>query len=78
MLICKQKLYTFKIKNKMSRFPQYIICNLMILAFQHGKLLALPDGLHPTPPMGWSSWNTFFGPRDEETLMAQVNVRHLM
>ena len=20
----------------------------------------LPDGLHPTPPMGWTSWNTFF------------------
>ena len=34
---------------------------------------SLPDGLHPTPPMGWSSWNTFFGPGSEEQLMAQVN-----
>ena len=34
---------------------------------------SLPDGLHPTPPMGWSSWNTFFGPGSEEQLIAQVN-----
>ena len=33
---------------------------------------ALPDGLHPTPPMGWSSWNTFFGPGSEKQLMDQV------
>ncbi len=25
----------------------------------------LQDGLAPTPPMGWSSWNTFFADNDE-------------
>ena len=34
--------------------------------------LSLPDGLHPTPPMGWSSWNTFFGPGSEGQIIAQV------
>ncbi len=28
----------------------------------------LPDGLASTPPMGWSSWNTFFGDNDEEKM----------
>ncbi len=32
----------------------------------------LPDGLHPTPPMGWTSWNTFFQYNSEEKMISQV------
>lgn len=30
------------------------------------------DGLHETPPMGWSSWNTFSDKIDEEKIVATV------
>ena len=33
---------------------------------------AIPDGLHSTPPMGWTSWNAFFGYCNEGKMMAQV------
>ena len=47
---------------------QILLCMLNFVS----KSLSLHDGLHPTPPMGWSSWNTFFGPGSEEIIMAQV------
>ena len=34
---------------------------------------AILDGLHPTPPMGWTSWNTFFTHFNEEKMIGQVN-----
>ena len=27
------------------------------------------DDFHPTPPMGWSSWNTFFGEINEDKVI---------
>jgi len=33
---------------------------------------ALPDGLHPTPPMGWTSWNTFFENNTEAKMISQA------
>ena len=35
--------------------------------------LLLPDGLHRTPPMGWTSWNTFFEQNSEEKMISQVD-----
>ncbi|XP_023332001.1 alpha-galactosidase [Eurytemora carolleeae] len=32
----------------------------------------LPDGLHPTPPMGWTSWNTFFEFNSESKMISQA------
>ena len=46
-----------------------LICVMSLVSI----CITLPDGLHPTPPMGWSSWNTFFGPGSEKQLMDQVN-----
>ena len=45
----------------------------------HASLSAvqgLPDGLHPTPPMGWTSWNTFFEENSQERMITQVT--HVM
>ena len=36
-------------------------------------LLALSDSLHPTPPMGWTSWNTFFENNTEEKMISQID-----
>ena len=35
--------------------------------------LCLPDGLHRTPPQGWTSWNTFFEYNSEERMISQVD-----
>ena len=35
----------------------------------------LSDGLHPTPPMGWTSWNTFFEENSQEKMISQVRDR---
>ena len=48
-------------------------CLFMLISYHFDYSFSLPDGLHLTPPMGWSSWNTFFGPGSEEQLMAQVS-----
>ena len=32
-------------------------------------LLSFGDDFHPTPPMGWSSWNTFFGEINEDKVI---------
>ncbi len=37
------------------------IAILLVLKIQEATM----DGVHQTPPMGWSSWNTFFGSNDE-------------
>ena len=55
--------------SRKSRFSILLICVMSLVTIS----LTLPDGLHSTPPMGWSSWNTFFGPGSEKDLMAQVN-----
>ena len=34
---------------------------------------AIRDGLHPTPPMGWTSWNTFFTDFNEEKMIGQAD-----
>ena len=43
-----------------------------IFLFFLSKSDALPDGLHPTPPMGWTSWNTFFENNTEDKMISQV------
>ena len=45
----------------------------LLMTLQPFLLHSLPDGLHTTPPMGWSSWNTFFSYNSEEKMMAQVH-----
>jgi hypothetical protein len=35
--------------------------------------MALHDGMHLTPPMGFSSWNTFFEENDEEKMTGIAN-----
>ena len=45
----------------------YLVVSLSLLKF-HG---CIPDGLHPTPPMGWTSWNTFFENNSETKMMGQ-------
>ena len=56
----------------------WVQCHLLLVIFHSQNLFSLPDGLHPTPPMGWSSWNTFFGPGSEEQLIAQVKYYFLL
>lgn len=45
----------------------------LILLFACGVVTGLPDGLHLTPPMGWTSWNTFFQYNSEEKMIAQAD-----
>ena len=45
---------------------------LLLLPVLLSGVLGLPDGLHPTPPMGWTSWNTFFENNTEEKMISQV------
>ncbi len=39
-----------------------------LLVFTLRDVRGLQDGLHPTPMMGWSSWNTFFEENNEENM----------
>ncbi len=41
---------------------------LLFLSVANDIVRALDDGLASTPPMGWSSWNTFFAENDEEKM----------
>ena len=36
-------------------------------------ILCLPDGLHKTPPMGWTSWNTFFEENSQDKMISQID-----
>ena len=49
-----------------------IFCPLLLLHVLLSGVLGLPDGLHPTPPMGWTSWNTFFEENSQERMITQV------
>merc|ERR1711970_829572 len=42
---------------------------LLLLSWSNG----LPDGLHPTPPMGWTSWNTFFENNSQVKMISQMD-----
>ena len=48
-----------------------LLGNFLLLFLLSGSN-GLPDGLHPTPPMGWTSWNTFFENNTEEKMISQV------
>merc|ERR1712215_30337 len=45
----------------------------LVLLFLLTTVISLPDGLHPTPPMGWTSWNTFFENNSQVNMMSQVD-----
>ena len=51
------------------RFMNSILVCIIIICY---KVKALPDGLHKTPPMGWTSWNAFFTYFNEEKMMEQA------
>ena len=44
----------------------------VLLFLSLSDVRALPDGLHPTPPMGWTSWNTFFEENSQDKMISQV------
>lgn len=44
-----------------------------MLVFSVVAIQGLPDGLHPTPPMGWTSWNTFFEENSEQKMISQAD-----
>jgi len=50
-----------------------LITNFLLLLLQLSSSNGLPDGLHPTPPMGWTSWNTFFENNTEQKMISQVD-----
>ena len=76
----------FKLNQDMcSPFSEFFLpeCRMSFLLFlllvnQPLQRHCLPDGLHPTPPMGWSSWNTFFSYNSEEKMIAQVRMSKAM
>ena len=45
----------------------FLHCAVLFLSLGGGN--CINDGLHPTPPMGFSSWNTFFENNDEEKMI---------
>jgi len=47
------------------------ICVFLFLSVSHVR--PLPDGLHPTPPMGWTSWNTFFEENSQDKMISQID-----
>merc|ERR1711970_70824 len=49
-----------------------LITNFLPLLFLLTTVISLPDGLHPTPPMGWTSWNTFFENNSEVKMISQM------
>ena len=49
-----------------------LITNFLLTILLSGSD-GLPGGLHPTPPMGWTSWNTFFENNTEEKMISQVS-----
>merc|ERR1712226_685270 len=48
-----------------------LITNFLLAILLSGSD-GLPGGLHPTPPMGWTSWNTFFENNTEAKMISQV------
>ena len=48
------------------------VCIIFLLAGNSYVAKALPDGLHKTPPMGWTSWNAFFTYFNEEKMIEQA------
>merc|ERR1712038_1682292 len=46
--------------------------NFLLLLLLSGSD-GLPGGLHRTPPMGWTSWNTFFENNSQVNMMSQVD-----
>ena len=51
---------------------QMLLVLATIFLFFLSRSDGLPDGLHPTPPMGWTSWNTFFENNTEAKMISQV------
>ena len=49
-----------------------LITNFLLLLLLLSGNDGLPGDLHPTPPMGWTSWNTFFENNTEEKMISQV------
>jgi len=45
---------------------------VLLLYFGHFST-AIPDGLATRPPMGWTSWNTFFENNSESKMMSQAD-----
>ena len=76
---------SYRLDNEHSTFIFFIIDLADLRNFSMRSLLtgvvfnfilgigALPDGLHKSPPMGWTSWNAFFGYCNEEKMMSQVS-----
>merc|ERR1711971_485499 len=58
-----------KMVTLITNFLPLLLLLLLLLSSSNG----LPDGLHPTPPMGWTSWNTFFENNTEQKMISQVD-----
>ena len=75
---CFDKIRIFGIKTITTYILRYSM-NYNILLYIFSLLAgnsyvakALPDGLHKTPPMGWTSWNAFFTYFNEEKMIEQA------
>ena len=51
--------------------PKLLKCfsSLSLFILCPNILLTMGDDFHRTPPMGWSSWNTFFGGMNEDKVV---------
>ena len=55
------------VKKNLKMLPLIYSLLFLPLAF------SLPDGLHRTPPMGWTSWNTYFEENSQEKMISQID-----
>lgn len=47
----------------------WVAAFLVVLVLHGHHEFAHADGLHKTPPMGFSSWNAFYGENNEQKMM---------
>ena len=60
--------------DKRARVSSVRMCRVVLsLALIPSLVVTLQDGLHPTPPMGWTSWNTFFQHNNQQKMVMQMD-----
>tara|TARA_B110000208_G_scaffold152450_1_gene184305 strand:- start:42 stop:1874 length:1833 start_codon:yes stop_codon:yes gene_type:complete len=56
--------------SEMGRGCSVLVSSLLLLLLLANQVLALDNGIARTPPMGWRSWEAFYGDVDEAKLLA--------
>ena len=65
----KEKETTIRLSTYLTNCIVVAMLLWILLTIFSSITLVIGDDFHPTPPMGWSSWNTFFGEINEDKVI---------